>query len=244
VSRRSSVPNLVRIGRTVRESFRFLQISTWRPAAILDYAFRHSWDHRLVSGTKRMINTKFGAYRMNRFEDIQFLVNSQFFVGGHLGFCKMAVLTLPVSRLCHVEAPCQIWWESDERFESYSSFCKFQYGGRRPCWIINFDILGPQACSGCEADDTYQIWCIYDEPFRSYPIFSKFQFFVGGHLGFWKITVLSPTLSVWHQGEAPHQIWWESVQRFWSYSTFRKFQNCGAAILDSVIFKFLAYFLI
>ena len=44
------------------------------------------WDHRLVPGTKWMINTKFGAYRTNRFEDIQFLVNSQFFVGGHLGF--------------------------------------------------------------------------------------------------------------------------------------------------------------
>jgi len=171
-------------------------------------------------------------------------VNFSFFVGGHLGFKKNGGLTYPVSGRCQDEALCQIWWESDYRFGSYSSFCKFQYGGRRPSWIMNFDILRPQACSGCEVDDTYQIWCIWDEPFWSYSFFSKFQFFVGGHLGFWKLTVLSLTLSVWHQREAPYQIWWESVQRFWSYSSFRKFLNCGAAILDSVIFKFMAYFLI
>ena len=133
-----------------------------------------------------MIYTKFGAYRTNRYEVIPFLVNYRFFVGGHLGFWKMAVLTLPVPGRCEDEALCQIWWESDERFGSYSSFYKFQYGGRRPYWITNFDIFGHQACSGSEADDKYQIWCKSDEPFRSYSIFSKFQFFVGGHLGFWK----------------------------------------------------------
>jgi len=156
----------------------------------------------------------------------------------------MAVLILPVSGRCQGEAPCQIWWESDERFGSYSSFSKFQNGGRRPSLITNFDILRPQSRSECEADNTYQIWCIQDEHFRCYSIFSKFQFFVGGHLGFWKITVLGLTLSVGHQGEAPYQIWWESVQRFWSYSSFWIFLNCDAAILDSVILKFLAYFLI
>ena len=65
----------------------------------------------------------------------------QFFVGGHLGFCKMAVLTLPVSGGCQDEAPCQIWLESDKQFGSYSSFCKFQNGGRRPSWIMNLEIL-------------------------------------------------------------------------------------------------------
>jgi len=156
----------------------------------------------------------------------------------------MAVLTHPVSGRCQHEAPCQIWYESDERLGSYSSFRKFQNGGRQPSWINNFGIWGPQTCSRCEVDDAYQIWYLWAEPFRSYSIFSKFQFFVGGHLGFWKITVLSLPLSVSHQGEAPYQIWWESVQRFWSYSSFCEFLNCGAAILDSVIFKFLAYFLI
>ena len=39
VSCRSSVPNLMRIGGTVRELYKFLQISIWRPAAILDYEF-------------------------------------------------------------------------------------------------------------------------------------------------------------------------------------------------------------
>jgi len=98
----------------------------------------------------------------------------------------MAVLTLLLSRGCQGEAPYQIWWESDRRFRSYSSFCKFQYGGRRPSWIRNFTILGPQACSVCGVDDTCQFWCIQDEAFQSYSILSKFQFFVGGHLGFRK----------------------------------------------------------
>ena len=30
------------------------------------------WDHNLVPGAEWMIHTKFGAYRMNRFEIIQF----------------------------------------------------------------------------------------------------------------------------------------------------------------------------
>ena len=33
------------------------------------------WDHRLVPGAKWMTHTKFGAYRTNRFDVIQFLVN-------------------------------------------------------------------------------------------------------------------------------------------------------------------------
>ena len=58
--------------------------------------------------------TKLGAYRTNRFEVIQFLVNFSFSSAAILDFEKrMAVLTLPVSGLCHVEALCQIWRESD-----------------------------------------------------------------------------------------------------------------------------------
>ena len=40
VLRRSSMPNLVKIGLNVQELFKFLQISKWRPAAIFDYEFR------------------------------------------------------------------------------------------------------------------------------------------------------------------------------------------------------------
>ena len=46
------------------------------------------WDHRLVPGGKRMIHTKFGAYRTNRFEVIQFLVNFSFSPAAILDFEK------------------------------------------------------------------------------------------------------------------------------------------------------------
>ena len=46
------------------------------------------WDNRLVPGAKRMIHTKFGAYRTNRFEVIQFLVNFSFLSAAILDFEK------------------------------------------------------------------------------------------------------------------------------------------------------------
>ena len=56
----------------------------------------------------------------------------------------MSVLTRPVSGRCQDEAMCQIWWESVERFGSYSSFCKFQNGGRRTYFfqISRFPVVG------------------------------------------------------------------------------------------------------
>ena len=52
----------------------------------------------------------------------------------------MAVLTRPVYGLCHVEALCQIWWESDERFGSYSCFsnCNMAAGGHLGLWVSTF----------------------------------------------------------------------------------------------------------
>ena len=38
------------------------------------------------------------------------------------------------------------------KFWSYSGFCKFQNGGRRPSWFTNFEILRPQ--TGCRAGGT------------------------------------------------------------------------------------------
>ena len=43
-----------------------------------------------------MIPAKFGAYRTNRFEVIQILVNFVFSSAAILDFAKMAVLALPV----------------------------------------------------------------------------------------------------------------------------------------------------
>ena len=51
---------------------------------------------------------------------------------------------------------------------------------------MNLAILGPQACSGCEFDDTYQIWCTYDEPFQSYSILVDFRFSSAAILNFEK----------------------------------------------------------
>ena len=75
MSFRSPWQNLVSIGRTVRELFKLLQISIWRPAAILDCA---QW----------IIDTKFGAHRTNRFEVIHFLVNFSFPLAAILDFEK------------------------------------------------------------------------------------------------------------------------------------------------------------
>ena len=150
-----------------------------------------------------------------------------FFVGGHLEFWKIVVLALLLSGQCQGETPCQIWWESDERRGSNSSFCKLLNFGRRPSWIMNFEILGPQACFGWEVDGTHQIWYIQDEPFWSNSIFSKCRFFVSGHLGFWKMALLTLLVSGRCQGEALCQIWWGSDERFGSYSSFCKFQNGG-----------------
>ena len=98
-------------------------------AAIGHLGIRFSWlcDHRRVPSAELMLNsnTKSGSNRTNRFEVIQFLVNFSFFVGGHLGFWKVTVLSLTLY-VCHQgEAPYQIWWESVQRFWSYSSFRKF-----------------------------------------------------------------------------------------------------------------------
>jgi hypothetical protein len=87
-----------------------------------------------------MIHSKFGAYRTNHFEVIQFLLNFGVSSAAILDFEKMAALSHPVSRARQGEAPGQIWRKSDERFRSYSSFCKFPYGGQRPSWIVNFAI--------------------------------------------------------------------------------------------------------
>ena len=117
-----------------------------------------------------------------------FIIKFQFFVGGHLGFRKIAFLAFPVSGRCQDEAPCQIWWKSDWRFWSYSIFSKFQNGGRRPSWIMNFTILRPRASPGRSR------WYIPNlvhigrnvSTLFNFFFYSKFQFFVGGHLWFWK----------------------------------------------------------
>ena len=47
------------------------------------------WDHRLVPDAKRMTLAKCGAYRTNRFEVIQFLVNFSFSSAAILDFEKL-----------------------------------------------------------------------------------------------------------------------------------------------------------
>ena len=49
-----------------------------------------------------MINTKFGAYRTNRFEAIQFLVNFRFSSAAILDLKKNGGLILPVSERCQL----------------------------------------------------------------------------------------------------------------------------------------------
>ena len=72
----------------------------------------------------------------------------------------------------------------------------------------------------------------------------KFTFSSAAILDFEKISLWSAPLSERQQDEAPVKILWQSDQRFGSYSSFCKFLIGAAAILNSVIFKFLVYFLI
>ena len=134
------------------------------------------------------------------------------FVSGHLGF-------LPFQRLdgCQGEARYQIWWEPNERFESYWGFCEIQNGGQRPSWITNFRVLTPRASFWWRVDARNQIWCESDEPFWSYAVFKPISGFVGRHLGFCKMSLLNILVFRRCHNEAPRQIWWESDKRFKSY---------------------------
>ena len=86
---RSPVQNLVRIGRTVGSGVIHV-LANFNMAAGGHLGLRIStlWNHRLVPGAKRMIRTKFGAHRKNRFEVIQFLVNFSFLSAAILDFEK------------------------------------------------------------------------------------------------------------------------------------------------------------
>ena len=100
----------------------------------------------------------------SRFEVIQFLVNFSFssapsWILKNGGFDKSGLWA--VSRWSSVAVCAKFGENRTNGCRSYSSFCKFQYGGRRPYWIMNLDILGQQGCSGCAVDDRYQIWCTY-----------------------------------------------------------------------------------
>ena len=118
VAWQSFMPNLVRIGQTVRKLLRFLWNSKWRPAAILDYEFPVLCTAGLFPVKSRcqepnLVRIGWTVLKLLRFKSISG------FVGGHIGFCRITFLTPPVSRRCQDETPCQIWWESDKRFESY-----------------------------------------------------------------------------------------------------------------------------
>ena len=54
--------------------------------------------------------------------------------GGHLEFSNLRILGAAASTefTLHVHVACQIRCKSDVPFRSYSCFCEFQDGGRRP----------------------------------------------------------------------------------------------------------------
>ena len=126
------VPILVEIGRTFLTLFNSLIEFVFSSAAMLDFEKCNSWVSWFLDSVKMNPPAKFGANRT----DVLFSSNSTFskinvFVGGHLGFWKGSFLTFPLSGRYPVEAPYQIWRESNQRFGRYSDFCKFQNGGRR-----------------------------------------------------------------------------------------------------------------
>ena len=78
-----AVPNLVRIRRTVRELFKFLQISKWRPAAILFSNFTIS-GHGLVAGPEFMLCIEFGPDRINGSKVIEIFLSHRKCITGTL----------------------------------------------------------------------------------------------------------------------------------------------------------------
>jgi len=108
-----------------------------------------------------MIHTNFDAYRVDRLEVIQFLVNFGFSSVAILDFEKWSFDTSgvwAVSRRSYVPNLVRIRQTVRELFTYF--FFKFQNGGRLPSWVMIIEILGPQACSVCKVDDTDQTWCI------------------------------------------------------------------------------------
>ena len=88
VSRRSSMPNLVKIGPAVQELFKFLQISKWRPAAIFDYEFRDFESTGFFRVRNRRYVPTLVHNRTNRFEVIEIFVNFVFLSAAILDFEK------------------------------------------------------------------------------------------------------------------------------------------------------------
>ena len=138
------------------------QIVNFNMAAIGHLGIRFSWlcDHRRVPSAELMLNTKSGSNRTNRFEVIKILVNFSFLSAAILDLEKW--LFWPLRCLRDVKTKLCVKF-SENRTNGLGViyvFCKLQYGGRRPSWIVNFDILGLKVCSGWKVDDKYQIWCI------------------------------------------------------------------------------------
>ena len=84
---------------TLMFCFNGKKIVNFNMAAIGHLGLRFSWllDNRRVPSAEWMLNTKLGSNWTNRFEVIKFLVNFSFFVGCHLVFWKITVLSLPLS---------------------------------------------------------------------------------------------------------------------------------------------------
>jgi len=124
-------------------------------------------------------------------EAIRFLVNFIFSLLAILDFEKMAFWSLRCLGLwgCQDEAPCQIWWNSDERFGNYSSFSKFQNGGRQPsCLLLLLQI------SWFPVVDFLQLrrWCCVSNLVKigfAVQMFLRFFFLVGN-------TFLNPKIGV------------------------------------------------
>ena len=140
-----------------------------------------------------MLNTKFGTNWTNRFDDVDdtyqiwciedepfrsysIFSKFQFFVGGHLGFWKITVLSLLLSVWRQCEAPYQTWWESIQRFWSYSSFCKFLNSGAAILDSVFFQIYGLLSHFVSPFIHWNEIWCMELERFRSCGVLSIFQF--------------------------------------------------------------------
>jgi len=140
-----AVPNLVEIGQTAAEIWRFFDFSRWRPPP--------SWIFQISNGQTAQegrtaspcqIWSK-SAKTRPRYGDF-----SIFQDGGrrHLGFFKFQIFNGRTAEEVQSASPCQIWSKSVKTRRRYGDFSTFQDGGRRHLGFFKFQISNCRTARG------------------------------------------------------------------------------------------------
>ena len=103
---------------------------------------------------------KFGAYRTNRFEVTQILVNFSFSSAAIFGFEQWRFWHFRCLEGFKTKLHAKFGENRTNGLGVIQVFVNFKMAAGRHLEIMNFAILRERASSECGIDDTYQIWCI------------------------------------------------------------------------------------